>query len=90
MTPTAQLKGTWPNVFQAAMGDGSVRAISTNVDAKILQALFTKQGGEVIDWGALNGPRERDGHAVPDAAPPELEERTIPEEEAEFELERVP
>ncbi|MBM3982750.1 MAG: DUF1559 domain-containing protein [Planctomycetes bacterium] len=37
------------NVFQALMGDGSVRAISTTTPEKTLKALFTRNGGEEID-----------------------------------------
>ncbi len=37
------------NVFQAAFGDGSVRAISTSVAEKTLKALFTRAGGEIIN-----------------------------------------
>jgi hypothetical protein len=37
------------NVFQAAFVDGSVRALSTSIDQKTLKALFTRDGGEVVD-----------------------------------------
>jgi hypothetical protein len=30
--------------------DGSVRALSTNIDANKLLAIFTRNGGEVVDW----------------------------------------
>ncbi len=40
--------GHYPEVFNAAFGDGSVRAISKSVDPKMLWALFTRNGGEVI------------------------------------------
>ena len=36
-------------VFQALMGDGSVRAIKTTIAEKALKAAFTRNGGEVID-----------------------------------------
>jgi hypothetical protein len=36
-------------VFQALFGDGSVRAISTGIAEKTLKALFTRNGGEVIE-----------------------------------------
>ena len=35
-------------VFQVLFGDGSVRAIKTDLDEKTLKALFTRNGGEVI------------------------------------------
>ena len=37
------------DVFQTLFGDGSVRAISTKVEAKTLKALFTRNGGEVLN-----------------------------------------
>ncbi len=37
------------DVFQTLFGDGSVRAISTKVDPKTLKALFTRNGGEVLN-----------------------------------------
>ncbi len=37
-----------PGIFQAVFGDGSVRAISVTVDPRVLNALFTRAGGEVI------------------------------------------
>ncbi len=36
-----------PQVFQALFGDGSVRAISANINGNMLNALFTRSGGEV-------------------------------------------
>lgn len=36
-------------VFQALLGDGSVRTIGTATPEKTLKALFTRNGGEVID-----------------------------------------
>ena len=36
-------------VFQALLADGSVRAISTKIDPKMLKAAFTRSGGEIID-----------------------------------------
>ncbi len=35
-------------VFQALMGDGSVRAISQAIDQTLLKGLFTPAGGEVL------------------------------------------
>lgn len=37
------------DVFNVAMGDGSVRAVSTKLSEKVLKAAFTRNGGEVID-----------------------------------------
>lgn len=38
-----------PGVFQACLGDGSVRAMSTSIDMNMLRALLTRAGGEVIN-----------------------------------------
>ncbi len=50
--PSAPLNGlesnATPGIFQAVFGDGSVRAISISIDANVLNALFTRAGGEVI------------------------------------------
>lgn len=42
--------GATPNGVNAGMADGSVRFISKNVDPKILEALMTKNGGEIINY----------------------------------------
>jgi len=92
MKPTEKLQGVWPKVFLTAFADGSVRAISTNIDPETLKALFTKNGGEVIDHDALHGDaRRRRPRAVAPAAreAPARVDRAEPVEEAE-ELERVP
>ena len=94
MKPTEKLSGVWPGVFQAAMGDGSVHAISTSLAPAKLKALFTKAGGEVVDWHDLDG---HDHHhhegdaAVPDAfeEEPEAFER-LDDLEFEPEAEAVP
>ena len=39
-----------PQIFQALFGDGSVRAISANIDQNMLNALFTRAGGEVTNF----------------------------------------
>ncbi|MEW4571086.1 M56 family metallopeptidase [Tautonia sp. JC769] len=40
--------GFWPNGFQAAFGDGSVRFLSHAIDRDLLRGLITRNGGEVI------------------------------------------
>lgn len=37
-----------PGIVQFALADGSVRAISVNIDEKVLEALATKAGGEIV------------------------------------------
>lgn len=49
--PLKGLIGHYPEVFLAAFGDGSVRAISKTVEPKSLWASFTRNGGEVIPGG---------------------------------------
>ena len=46
--PLARLGGLHPRGFHALLCDGSVRFISDAVDEKLLRALITKAGGEVI------------------------------------------
>lgn len=35
---------------QVTMGDGSVRSLEDSIDREILKALFTRAGGEVVNW----------------------------------------
>ncbi len=46
--PLKNLKGNQNNVFNALLADGSARSISETINADILKALFTKDGGERI------------------------------------------
>lgn len=46
--PTKGLTGLRPGGFQAGFTDGSVRFIAETIDVGILQALFTKNGGEPV------------------------------------------
>lgn len=45
----AGLGGLWDNGFLAAMCDGSVRFIQTTIAPRVLNALFTRDSGEVVD-----------------------------------------
>ena len=47
--PAKGLRGVYPNVMLMGMGDGSVRAVTSMVNPKTIKALFTRNGGEVID-----------------------------------------
>lgn len=47
--PLQGLGGLRPNGFNALFGDGSVQFIASSIDADILRALFSAQGGERID-----------------------------------------
>ncbi len=46
--PAAGLGGLRPNGWNAAFADGSVKFINNNVDPQIINALFTRGGGEPI------------------------------------------
>jgi hypothetical protein len=46
--PTQHLGGIWPNVFLAAMADGSVHSIANDIDTQTLWSMFTMAGGELI------------------------------------------
>jgi hypothetical protein len=51
--PNAPLKGLvghYPGFFLAAFADGTVHAIPKNIAPKTLWAMFTRNGGEVIEW----------------------------------------
>jgi hypothetical protein len=51
--PIKGLVGLQSDGFLAALADGSVRLISAAIDKETLQALFTRNGGEVIDNSKL-------------------------------------
>jgi prepilin-type processing-associated H-X9-DG protein len=46
--PTKGLVGHHDDGFQALFGDGSVKYISADITARMLVALFTRSGGEVV------------------------------------------
>lgn len=48
-----KLLGHYDNGFIAGIADGSVRFIRSTIDPKILAALFTRNGGEVVDWNKI-------------------------------------
>lgn len=48
----------YPYGPQFVMGDGSIRVINPKVSSEILKALATPDGGEQIDWSAIDGVRE--------------------------------
>ncbi len=52
--PIKGLKSALVGGFHILMCDGSVRFISDNIDVNILKALFTRGGGEAVDFGAIN------------------------------------
>jgi hypothetical protein len=47
--PGAGLKGVYRNVFQALFTDGSVRAIADDLAVGMLNALFSRNGGEIVN-----------------------------------------
>ncbi len=52
-TPSKGLIGLWPGRFHAGMADGSVRSFPAAIDAKTLNALFTRDGNESVQWQTL-------------------------------------
>lgn len=48
--PRKGLMGLRPGGFQAALGDGSVRLISENIDPKVLMRLFMRADGEAVEF----------------------------------------
>jgi hypothetical protein len=48
--PVPKLGGLFPEGFHVAMADGSVRFLGRKIEDKVLRALITPAGGEVIDW----------------------------------------
>jgi hypothetical protein len=48
--PHQGLTGNHAGGFHALLADGAVRLIPRDVPAQTLRALFTKAGGEVVDW----------------------------------------
>jgi len=48
--PLQALRNTWRNVFLAGMCDGSVQAISSTINPDVLKALFTRNGGEAVQY----------------------------------------
>ncbi|MFH1922242.1 MAG: DUF1559 domain-containing protein [Planctomycetota bacterium] len=55
--PIKGLVGLRPGGFLAGFADGSVRFFSASIDGRILQALFTRNGGEVVNPPELGRPR---------------------------------
>jgi hypothetical protein len=51
--PQAGLVGLRANGFLAGLADGSVRFVKASIDSNILNALFTRNDGQVIDMSAL-------------------------------------
>ena len=49
MNPKTGLGGLRPGGWNAAFADGHVQFISDNIDAAVLNALFTRAGREVIE-----------------------------------------
>jgi hypothetical protein len=49
--PLAGLGGLWRARFLALFGDGAVRTIGKSIYPRTLNALFTRAGGEAVDFG---------------------------------------
>ena len=54
-----KLGGFTPGVFQVAFVDGSVGTIAEAVDPSVLRAMFTRNGGEIVDRDSLPAPAVR-------------------------------
>ena len=52
--PKKGLVGMWPGGFIAGLTDGSVRFLPVSLDAKTLNALFTRDGGEPVAVSELD------------------------------------
>ncbi|MBA3312840.1 MAG: DUF1559 domain-containing protein [Planctomycetaceae bacterium] len=70
------LGGNHPDGFTAALADGSVRFFGSGIDSKMLKALVTPAGGEVVNWPGVPGnaaggsPPPVDAVAPPRVTPP--------------------
>ena len=77
-TPLKGLVGLNPGGFLVGFCDGSVRFISADIDPDTLRALFTRDGGEVVDHDRLDARPRRRAPGPPRAiAPPKPEARNI-------------
>ncbi len=45
-----------PNRILVCLADGSIRSLPATIDSQSLRALFTKAGGEVINWNSIDNP----------------------------------
>jgi beta-lactamase regulating signal transducer with metallopeptidase domain len=57
------------DVMQVAFADGSVRAISETIDLKVLDALFSRDGGEVVSVNMIDRPQVPPADATKPASP---------------------
>ncbi len=87
--PAAGLVGLRTGGFMAALADGSVHFISSSLGADTLNALFTRSGGEAVDWdwreGSAGRPvpvRKTAPKAIFEERPAIEKEKPAPEEEA--------
>ena len=49
--PRNHLGSYHPGIFQVAFADGSIHAISNDMDVDVLKSLFTRNGGEIVGGG---------------------------------------
>ena len=54
------------NVIMVGLADGSIRTLPTTIHSQMLRAMFTRAGGEVINWNAID---DRPGQPRPATAP---------------------
>ncbi|NQT36541.1 MAG: DUF1559 domain-containing protein [Planctomycetes bacterium] len=55
--PIAGLVNSWDIQFNALMCDASVHAIREAIHPRVLKALFTRGGGEPVDWEEIRDPQ---------------------------------
>jgi hypothetical protein len=64
--PLPELGGLFPNVFNVAMADGSVQAISKKSDPRMLRLAIMKDDGNPIDMNRLRAPSSQRQQALKD------------------------
>ncbi len=71
-SPKQGLLGAWEGGFQLALSDGSVRFLSDTIDNATLFALFTRDGGEAVDFSSFSSSaiRRSPSATLPPPVPP--------------------
>jgi hypothetical protein len=64
--PIPELGGPFPDIFNAALADGSVHAISKQGNPEVLRLAIQRDDGQVLDWGKLHTPAHPDRQSLKD------------------------